>query len=213
MNGYDIYRVRVSKYQTNCYILKSRTSNGCVIVDPGGDYTVIKNALDKINGSCRLILLTHGHFDHIFGVDDVRNTATKVCIHKDDEHYLYETDIFTSMVDYDPRPLYKADVVFESEGRYNVDGFIFSVIHTPGHTKGSVCYVFEDCMFTGDTIFNNCIGTTLFGGDDEMLNDSLRRLYNYPGDYILYPGHNDTTTLSDERLYNPYMKKFKRNQR
>ncbi len=209
MNGYDIYRVCVSPLKTNCYILKSRKSKDALVIDPGGDYKAIKEKMDSIGASCRVILLTHGHFDHTFAVDDMRNRLTKVAIFRDDEKMLYEHDVFTSMVDEDPRPLYPAEIVFESEGSYKIGDFEFSLIHTPGHTKGSVCYIFEDCMFTGDTLFRGSVGTTIFGGNDDELRKSLKRLYNYPGDFTLLPGHEGPTTLSDERQSNPYMKQFR----
>lgn len=211
MNSCDIYRVIVSPLRTNCYILKSRTSKNALVIDPGGDYPLIKEKLDSIQASCRVILLTHGHFDHILATDALRNRLTQVAIYKDDEKLLYEKDFFSTMIENDPRPLYPADVVFNKEGKYKIDEFEFNVLHTPGHTKGSVCYIFEDCMFTGDTLFKSSIGTTIFGGDDNDFNDSLKRLYYYPGDYAVLPGHESATTLSDARVSNPFLMKFKSN--
>lgn len=208
MNSYYIYKTVVSPFQTNCYILKSKTSKNALVIDPGGDFPVIRAKLDAINASCRVILLTHGHFDHILAADALRNRLTEVCIHQHDERYLYEKDVFSDMLENDPRPLYPADVVFKKEGKYKIDEFEFFLLHTPGHTKGSVCYIFEDCMFTGDTLFCHSVGTTIFGGDEEDLEKSLRRLYDYPGDYAVLPGHETATTLSDARINNPFLKKF-----
>lgn len=210
MNGCYIYKVVVSPLKTNCYILKSKTTKNALVIDPGGDYPLIKAKLDSIGASCRVILLTHGHFDHILATDALRNKLTQVAIHKYDENCLYETDVFSSMIENDPRPMYPAEVVFTREGKYKIDEFEFFVLHTPGHTKGSVCYIIEDCIFTGDTLFKNSIGTTIFGGDDDELNESLKRLYYYPGDYALLPGHEEATTLSDARINNPFLLKFKK---
>ena len=195
--------------RTNCYILKSKATKSALVIDPGDDYSLIKAKLDSIQASCRVILLTHGHFDHILAADSLRNKLTQVAIHKDDEKCLYEKDVFSSMIENDPRPMYPADVIIYKEGKYKIDEFEFSVLHTPGHTKGSVCYIFEDCMFTGDTLFKNSIGTTIFGGDENDLNESLKRLYYYPGDFAVLPGHEDATTLSDARINNPFLRKFK----
>ena len=208
MVGFDLYKVNVSPLDTNCYILKQKKSRNALVLDPGADYPKIKEKLDYLKATCKVILLTHGHFDHFFATDDLRNKTTKVAVYKDDEHNLYEKDVFTSMVGYDPRPLYPADVVFDHEGKYVIDEFEFTVLHTPGHTKGSCVYIFEDCMFTGDTLFCGGVGTLLFGGNEDELNESLRRLYNYPGDYAVYPGHDKATTLSDERANNPFFKRF-----
>ena len=96
----------------------------------------------------------------------------------------------------------------KKEGSYTAAGMEFYVIPTPGHTPGSVCYIFDGMMFTGDTLFKGSIGTTDFGGDEEALTKSLRALYDLPGDYTVYPGHGSATTLSDERRTNPYLTRF-----
>ena len=103
-----------------------------VVIDPCCPFS--ETGLEDVD--VKAALCTHGHFDHIFAVDDLRNKTTKVGVYKDDEHMLYEKDLFSSMVEYDPRPLYQADVVFDHEGKYKIDEFEFSVIHTPGHTRG-----------------------------------------------------------------------------
>ena len=131
MNSCYIYKVVVSPLKTNCYILKSKTTKNALVIDPGGDYALIKAKLDAIGASCRVILLTHGHFDHILATDSLRNKLTQVAIHKDDENCLYETDVFSSMIENDPRPMYPAEVVFTREGKHKIDEFEFFVLHTP----------------------------------------------------------------------------------
>ena len=85
------------------------------------------------------------------------------------------------------------------------------MLNTPGHTPGSSCFIFDDLMFTGDTLFNGGIGRTDFaGGSDEDMQNSLNRLSKLPGDYAVYPGHDENSVLSDEKLYNPYLRKFRR---
>jgi glyoxylase-like metal-dependent hydrolase (beta-lactamase superfamily II) len=91
-----------------------------------------------------------------------------------------------------------------------VAGFTFYVIPSPGHTKGSVCYLFEDNLFTGDTLFQGSIGTLNFGGNAADMEASLRMLCNLPVDYTVYPGHDGKTTLSDEIANNPFLKEFRR---
>ena len=209
MTEFDLTRLEVGMLDTNCYILKHRESRAAAVIDPGGDLLTIKNALFEADASLRLILLTHGHIDHILALDDLRTPNTIVCIHESDAHMLAEKDVFSSMIPFDPRPMKNADFLFTKDGKYKVDPFEFYVLHSPGHTRGSVCYIFEDCMFTGDTLFNGSIGTTVFGGDDEVLRGSLRMLYRYPGDYAIYPGHGLPSTLSDERRDNPFLQRFR----
>ncbi|OGO87016.1 MAG: hypothetical protein A2Y15_07555 [Clostridiales bacterium GWF2_36_10] len=210
MSDYIIDKVEVGQMHTNCYIVKHKNSRDAAVIDPGGDLTVIKDALFRLNASCRVILLTHGHFDHILAVGDLRTNRTTVCIHKDDAHYLVERDMFSAIIPYDPRPFEQADFFFDKEGKYKVENFEFYVIPTPGHTKGSVCFVFDDIMFTGDTLFNGSIGTTDFHGDNTDMENTLKMLYNLPGDYVVFPGHEGKTILSDEKAHNPYFTKFRK---
>ena len=209
MGEYLIKKIVVGQMHTNCYIVKDQNSRDAAVIDPGGEFTVIRDALFKMNAACRVILLTHGHFDHILAVGDLKTANTTVCIHKDDEHFLTERDMFSAMLPYDPRPFEQADILFDKEGNYKVGNFEFYVIPTPGHTKGSVCYIFDDIMFTGDTLFKNSIGTTDLYGDPYEMDRTLRMLYKLPGDYAVYPGHEESTTLSDEKLYNPYLSRYR----
>ena len=211
MNDYILRTVKVGFLNTNCYILKSKTSENAIVIDPGEDAIKIKSVLRDMDAKCILILLTHGHFDHILGVENMRTTRAKVAIHELDAHSLTEKDIFSSIIPKDDRPFEPAEILFTEEGNYKAEEFTFSVIHTPGHTEGSVCYVFDDIIFTGDTLFKNAIGRTDFiGSDPEKMKASLKRLYDLPGDYGIYPGHEDKTVLSDERKYNPYMSIFRK---
>lgn len=205
MRSYTVTTEKVGLMKANCYIIKSRESDNAVVVDPGGDEMHIKSVLRDMDAKCVLILLTHGHFDHILGVGGLRSTGCKVAIHSADAHYLTERDCFSSMIPYDPRPFEPADFVYESDGIYHAGEFEFSVIHTPGHTPGSVCFAFEDCLFTGDTLFKNAIGRTDFSdGSPDDMRASLAKLYRMPGDFVVYPGHDERSLLSDERDRNPF---------
>ncbi len=206
MKDMIVKRVPVGALNTNCYIVKNPDTRDAIVIDPGSDLTVIQDALHRAEAVCRLILLTHGHFDHILAVGDLRNINIPVGIHKNDAHMLTERDMFSAIIPYDPRPFEPAEILFDKEGEYSVAGFDFYVIPTPGHTAGSVCYVFDGMMFTGDTLFNNSIGRTDLGGDENALLRSLKALKNLPGDYEIFPGHDRTSFLSEERRNNPYLR-------
>jgi len=206
---YTLKRLVVGRLGTNCYIIKQDGSSAAVVIDPGDDAILIKSTLHDMDAYPALILLTHGHFDHILAVDRLRTEKTQVAIHKADAKMLLERDLISGILKENPWPFKKADVVFGDGDRYqSLCGFDFQVIHTPGHTEGSVCYIFDDMLFTGDTLFRGGMGRTDFqGGDLSKMMASLRLLYAMPGDYGVYPGHERESTLSDERKYNPYMRK------
>lgn len=210
MSGYEIGRVAVGDLSTNCYVVKNKETGDACVIDPGDNLTLIQDLLHRMDTQCRLILLTHGHFDHILAVGDLRSERAPVCIHKADAHMLTQRDMFSTLIPYDPRPFEAADYVFDKEGSYTVAGFPFYVIPSPGHTKGSVCYLFDDNLFTGDTLFKGGVGTLNFGGDAVDMRSTLRMLCNLPGDYAVYPGHDEKTTLSDELAHNPFLQEFRR---
>ncbi len=207
--SYTVKKLVVGKLQTNCYILKQDDSRRAVVIDPGDDAIYIKSELHEFDAYPALILLTHGHFDHILAIDQLRTEKTLVGIHELDADMLTTRDMFTAYLDKDPRPLRSADRVFHKNERYvEMNGFEFEVLHTPGHTKGSVCYQFGDLLFTGDTLFCGGMGRVDFpGGDEDAMMRSLKKLYDIPGDLDVFPGHDRVTTLSEERLRNPYMRK------
>lgn len=205
---YNLSCVKVGNLDTNCYILKRDDLRGAVVIDPGDDPFIIKSTLLEMDATPDLILLTHGHFDHILALQEVRTSKTVVAIHEADAKYLTERDLYSSMIGNDPRPFPPADVLFTDKDRnVTLCGYDFEVIHTPGHTEGSVCYLFGDLLFTGDTLFRGGIGRTdLLGGNNEKMFASLKLLNSMPVDYAVYPGHEKCTTLSEEKENNPYLR-------
>ncbi len=193
---------------TNCYIVRKTDCRDALLIDPGDDDLVIKKVASEMGASIKAILLTHGHFDHILAVGDMRQVAKPVAIHKDDAHSLTERDMFSPLVAYDGRPFEKAEIIFETEGSYSIGGFDVEVLFTPGHTDGSVCYVMGDSMFTGDTLFKGSVGTLDYGGNLQKQRTSLARLATLAKDYTLYPGHGEVTTLSYEKQTNPFIRNF-----
>ncbi|OGO90713.1 MAG: hypothetical protein A2Y17_03130 [Clostridiales bacterium GWF2_38_85] len=210
MINYKLKTLKVGFLKTNCYIFQDNDTGNAMVIDPGDNGIYIKSILRDMDARCRLILLTHGHFDHILALGDIRRDNTIVAIHKKDADSLTARDLFSPMLDHDPRPFAPADFLFDADGVYNLAGFEFNVMNTPGHTPGSVCYIFDDLMFSGDTLFNGGVGRTDFkGGSDDDMKRSLERLYRLPGDFALYPGHDESSVLSDEKKYNLYFEQFR----
>lgn len=203
-----VKRFILGPLSVNCYIIETESKNAAAI-DIGGNYEEIKSYLDLNGLKLKKILLTHGHYDHFGGVADaVKDLGAEVMINGYDSHMLSSrTDSladFISNGSFNPISEYKEI----SEGsEITLDELKFKVIETPGHTKGSVCYICNDYIFTGDTLFALSMGRTDFpGGNPSEMHRSLLRLAELKDDLNVCPGHNETTTLSFEKRNNPYLK-------
>ena len=191
---------------TNCYI--AHDGREAVIIDPGANAEQIIAKADELGVSIRYIFLTHAHFDHVLAVDEIiKKTGAKLVANAGERERLRDAELsgqnvlrrrdFTAL---------SADVEIASEGAMDIGEMHFEFISTPGHTEGSMCIICEDTMFSGDTLFaGTCGRCDLAGGDYGEMLSSLRKLYALPGDYKVLPGHEQATTLSHERVYNPYM--------
>jgi len=199
-----IHTLPLGDYQTNTYIVENE--GHCAIVDPGYEPETILAFLKKHALTADAILLTHGHFDHVGAVEKiVEETGCKLWMSERDWSQKNSplTNYFYPIANCD-----FAEVQFCEEGEeISAAGLTFKTLETPGHTHGSVCYLCGDALFSGDTLFaGSCGRTDLPGGDWITILKSLRRLSQLSGDYTVFPGHGNSTTLSQEKLYNPYMR-------
>ena len=203
-----IIRIPVGQLAANCYIIETENKNA-VAVDAGGDFERLKKYLDD-NGLClKKILLTHGHFDHIGATNQLsKEYGAEVFVHENDAKML--TDRFESLAEAAggmPHTDVEEYTTIKDGDVITQDELSFEVIHTPGHTRGGVCYRCGNSIFTGDTLFKMSMGRTDFpGGSAAQLFASLKKLDSLEGDYDIYPGHNEPTTLDYERKYNAYLK-------
>lgn len=194
---------------TNTYIVTDEETGETAVVDPSLPEEIL---IEKLNAeNVKYVLLTHGHFDHIGGVNFVKEkTGAKVVIHKEDEEMLCDKN---KNYGTDSTPIY-ADILVEDGTELMLGKSKITVMHTPGHTKGGVCYIFPDdrIIFSGDTLFRLTAGRTdLYGGDARTELMSLAKIAKLEGDYKVFPGHDDATTLNFEREYNRYMRtRFRR---
>ena len=195
----------LGSYQTNCYIVRNDNSNSCAVIDPGYEPETVLARLDRLGLRLDSILLTHGHFDHVGAVEAlVKATGCKLFMSQRDY-----SQRKTPMNDY-LYPLHDkafCEISFCEEGEtITAGGLNFSVMETPGHTWGSVCYLCGDAMFSGDTLFaGSCGRTDLPGGDRISMLESLERLAEMDTDYRVFPGHGESTTVLREQKTNPYM--------
>ena len=185
-------------YQTNCYLVWGDGADSVIVIDPGYNPETVLSEVTRLGKSVAGIFLTHGHFDHVGGVKEIAaETDCPVYLH---ELELSQPPTMTA------GPLYYTHTYGEGDS-IPLAGLSFRVLHTPGHTPGSVCLLCEDTLFAGDTLFMGSCGRTDFpGGDSAQMRASLTRLASLPEDYRVLSGHGPETTLNLERKYNPYMR-------
>lgn len=190
--------------KTNCYLLS--TENAAVVIDPGFDRPATLEFLNENSDKERLILLTHAHFDHIGGAEVLREkTGVRIGIGEPDAQGLADTALNLSDMFHAKINPFKPDLNFKNGQVITVGDISFKVISTPGHTVGGVSYLTGDCLFSGDTLFENSVGRTDFpGGDIKVLKRSVKKLLTLPGDTKVYPGHGDSTTIAREKEYNMF---------
>jgi len=192
-----VYTLPLGAYQTNCYILHEAQSKTCCVIDPGYNPNEILDRLEALGLTLEAILLTHGHFDHVGGVKELAaETGCRV--------YLCAEDLSMPGMMTGGR-LYYTHTYGEGD-ELDLAGLRISVLHTPGHTPGSVCLLADNALFSGDTLFaGSCGRTDLPGGSWATIVKSLRRLSELEGDFPVYPGHGESTSLAEEKRYNPYL--------
>ena len=190
--------------ETNTYL--ALNGERAFVVDPGAGADKILAAAEAEGAKIEWVLLTHAHFDHIGGVAELQRAGAQVVLHRDD---LGIVSSFKNLAFYAGVKVEKflPDVTVSGGETLDVAGVKVRVIHTPGHTAGGVCYVADDVIFTGDTLFELSYGRTDFptGSFKELKNSVLNKLFVLPGDYRLLPGHGAPTTLAFEREHNPIL--------
>jgi len=215
MSKMKINHYVVGMVQTNCYIVRNDETKECIIIDPGAG---VKQLAEKIKQGGLMpvaILLTHGHFDHVAAAKGLAEEFDiKVYAHEAEADTLRDPQKNVSWM-VNCKESYEADVFLKDDEIITLAGFEIKVLHTPGHTEGGCCYYVaeENVVFTGDTLFAQSVGRTDFpGGSMSQIVRSIQEklmTLNEPGnlenDIMVYPGHNDPTTIETERMENPYL--------
>lgn len=201
--------IPVGSLGTNCYLLETQDKH-CAIIDPGAQPDKIKDVIEEGGLTPSMILLTHGHHDHIGGVNKLQEAYPSIPVYVGEKDQIMLSDTDKSLAIY--RHQNQSDYIVTTaqsltEGdELSLEELTIRVLHTPGHTQGGLSYLCEDALFTGDTLFyRSCGRCDLYGGDYEEILRSLKRLAQLEGNYTVYPGHGQSTFLEEERRYNRYM--------
>lgn len=200
--------IPVGQIDTNCYLIGDEKENACAVVDPGGSPERVLDMVGKSGLELKMILLTHGHWDHVGAIPALLEKWPDLPV------YAHEKELCPAD---EPNPHYFFPHAGKNQRTYGegdvleLGGLQLQVLHTPGHSGGSVVLLAEDVMLSGDTLFAGTCGRyDLSGGDGEAMLASLRRLGRLEGDYKVCPGHGALTTLEHERQTNPYMQQAMR---
>lgn len=188
----------------NCYIV-SEDGENCIVIDPGCGYEKIVKGLKESSFTVLKILLTHCHYDHMAGAERLRKaTGAKIVSGKKCRENIKNTIINVSKMFGDELVGADVDEVVSDNEKFEIGGMKIKCIETPGHTDCSVCYLIEDCLFTGDTLFLRTTGRwDLPTGNYEMLENSLKeKLYKLDDDTKVYPGHGNPTSIGYEKKFN-----------
>lgn len=211
MPAMRIWSNELGAFGTNCYVIACTETGESAVIDPGFDDPWLTDVMKENVLEPKLVLLTHGHLDHIGGIAAVRRlTGARVAIHGDDAPMLTDPHLNGSARFGMPITAEPPDRLLRDGDEVRVGKLLLKVIHTPGHTLGGCCFYYAGDgghLFAGDTLFAGSIGRTdLPGGSYDTLIQSIKgRLLALPGQTVVYPGHGPATTIGDEQEYNPFL--------
>lgn len=195
----------LGQLENNVYLVMDEETKKAVLIDATMFSPEIEQTIKDLGAKVEYILLTHGHFDHVMGVNDLKRALkTEAVINKDDLAISDNINEFTRLFGLPDSDIPQYDKFIKDGDIIPVGKMQLKVIHTPGHTEGGVCYLIEDKMFSGDTLFKESVGRTdLFGGSFTKLSNSIKnKLFQLDDNITVYPGHGPQTTIGHEKKYN-----------
>ncbi len=196
-------------FECNCTVLACGDTKDAVVIDPGGETERIAQIIDQYDLTVRAIIHTHAHLDHIYCTRDVKEAhGGAICLHKGDA-FLYDGFAMqAAMFGWKPRETTPVERWIDHGDTIEMGKRKLEVVHTPGHTPGSVCFEVEGLLFAGDTLFRRSIGRSdLPGGDGKLLQRSIKeRIYTRDPDTLVIPGHGPSTKIGDEAKANPFVR-------
>lgn len=203
------YHREVGPLACNCYVVGDHATRAAIVIDPGGDAAELTRAIDELRVDVKAVVATHAHFDHLIAADAVRaHTGAPVYLHDSDRPLLdwfQASGMMFLGLELPPPP--DIDSSLQEGGRLVAGAAELVVVHTPGHSPGSISLLGDGLVFSGDTLFADSIGRSdLPGGDTETLLSSIRdKLFDVADDTPVYPGHGPPTTIGREKRFNPFV--------
>jgi glyoxylase-like metal-dependent hydrolase (beta-lactamase superfamily II) len=204
-----VERLVVGPLFSNCYIVWDDQKKQGVVIDPGDDAQVVINRVRELGVTITSILATHGHFDHVGGVAEVkRETGAAFLAHKGDLFFVEDGEQTARRWDIEIEQPPQPDRFITDGDQIKVGRFTLEVLYTPGHSPGGVSFLHNAMVFCGDTLFQSSIGRTDFrrGSFEEIAASIQTRLYTLPDDTIVYTGHGPPTTIGAEKQFNPFVR-------
>lgn len=207
-------KLRVEHYvvgpvQTNCYFAVNTETDEVLIVDPGASARELAQKIREEGLEPRAVLLTHGHFDHAAGAEELAGEFGIPIYAHEAEKEILESEEKNSSWMIGKREVFHADTFVRDEQELDLAGFHIRVLYTPGHTKGGCCYYlpYEDTLFSGDTLFAMSVGRSDLptGSSSQLIRSIREKLMKLPDATAVYTGHGDSTTIETERMYNPFL--------
>ena len=193
-----IEKIIVGEIEANCYLVADEATKEAVIIDPGAEPAKIKRYIQKHGLNCLFIINTHGHIDHIAANNDFN---IPIMIHEKDAPLLYSPELNLSSFVVSPFTSRQAHRLLKDGEKIEIGALNFSVIHTPGHTPGSICLRLDNCLFTGDTLFAQGVGRTDFpySSEGELIKSIKDKLFTLDENTKIYPGHGPVSTIGAEK--------------
>ena len=202
-------KLAVGPLASNCYLVGAEANKEGIIIDPGAEANRILKRVDDLGLEVKLIVLTHGHKDHVGAVKEIKEAIdAEVAIHTDDAESLQMRQPLIEQLGLSVHPSPSPDRLLKDGDSLNVGDLHFLVLHTPGHTLGGICLFGDGVVFSGDTLFNLGIGRTDMPGGNyvQLLNSIHAKLMVLPDSTVVYPGHGPQTTIGNEHQTNPFLR-------
>ena len=199
-----IITVPNGQLNANAYFVINESNNKAVIIDCGMDIGALDQVINSNNLQVEGVLLTHWHFDHAYVASELQSRGKKIYVSKNDYEQLKDNTLLSYYFGFDPKPC-KADITFSDGDIIDIANMQFKVLETPGHSSGSCCFLIENALFSGDTLFFESIGRSDFkDGNNKKIIVSLNNLLSLTTNYTVYPGHGPKTSIFYERNNNPF---------